>query len=94
MNTATRRVTGVGSQYHTYSLDWSPQQLTFAINGQTLYTYQPNPRTANNWPFDAPQYLLMNVAMVAGSSPFSKPIVYKSTISESTRIAWTSQDPC
>ncbi len=69
VNTATRRVTGVGSQYHTYSLDWSPQQLTFAINGQTLYTYQPNPRTANNWPFDAPQYLLMNVAMVAGSSP-------------------------
>ena len=68
VNTATRQVTGAGTQYHNYTLDWSPQQLTFAIDGQHLYTYQPNPRTANNWPFDAPQYLLLNVAMLTGSS--------------------------
>lgn len=68
VNTATRRVAGAGTQYQLYSLDWSPNQLTFAINGLTLYTYQPNPRNINNWPFDAPQYLLMNVAMLNGAS--------------------------
>ena len=69
VNTATRRVQGAGSQFQTYSLDWSPQQLTFAINGQPLYPYQPPQRTSANWPFDAPQYVLLNVAMLAGSSP-------------------------
>lgn len=68
INTATRRIPGAGQQFQIYSLDWQPNKLTFAINGQTLYTYQPSPRTSSNWPFDAPQYLLLNVAMLNGFS--------------------------
>jgi len=68
IHTATRRIPGAGQQFQIYSLDWQPNRLTFSINGQTLYTYQPNPRNSSNWPFDAPQYLLFNVAMLNGSA--------------------------
>ncbi len=68
-NTATRLVSGAISSFQVYSLDWEPHRLVFSINGQPLYTYQPTNRTASTWPFDASQYLIMNVAMLSAVSP-------------------------
>ena len=68
-NTATRWVAGATSGFQVYSLDWEPHRLVFSINGQPLYTYQPSTRTPSTWPFDAPQYMLMNVAMLSAVSP-------------------------
>jgi beta-glucanase (GH16 family) len=53
----------VANNFHVYSMNWSPNQITFLIDGVGFYTYNPEVKDASTWPFDADQYLLLNVAM-------------------------------
>ena len=57
------------NNYHIYSLNWSPFQISFLIDNVIYYTYNPTVKDANSWPFDKEQFLLLNVAMggVAGT---------------------------
>ena len=59
------------NDYHVYSLNWSPNQLTFLLDNVAYYTYNPSEKNADTWPFDKEQYLLLNVAMggIAGAIP-------------------------
>lgn len=59
----------VANDFHVYSMNWSPNQITFLIDGVGFYTYNPAVKDANTWPFDEDQYLLLNIAMggVAGA---------------------------
>lgn len=61
----------LGSDFHVYSMNWSPNQITFLLDGVPFYTYNPAVKNASTWPFDAEQYLLLNIAMggVAGAIP-------------------------
>lgn len=59
----------LGTDYHIYSMNWSPFQITFLLDGVPFYTYNPAVKTPSNWPFDLEQYLLLNIAMggIAGN---------------------------
>jgi beta-glucanase (GH16 family) len=61
----------ISTNYHIYSMNWSPYQITFLLDGIAYYTYNPAVKDNNTWPFDAEQYLLLNIAMggVAGTIP-------------------------
>ena len=61
----------LGNAYHVYSMNWSPFQISFLLDGIVFYTYNPSVKTPNNWPFTAEQYLLLNIAMggIAGTIP-------------------------
>ena len=59
----------VANDFHIYSMNWSPDQITFLIDGDAFYTYNPIVKDDSTWPFYEDQYLLLNVAMggVAGA---------------------------
>lgn len=61
----------IAENYHIYSMNWSPNQISFLLDGVEYWTYNPSNKTARNWPFDKEQYLLLNIAMggVAGAIP-------------------------
>jgi len=61
----------LGNSFHVYSMNWSPYQITFLLDGVAFYSYNPAVKTPSNWPFNAEQYLLLNIAMggVAGTIP-------------------------
>ncbi|SCY28406.1 Por secretion system C-terminal sorting domain-containing protein [Flavobacterium caeni] len=61
----------VQNEFHVYSMNWSPNQITFLLDGVAYYTYNPAVKTPNNWPFDLEQYLILNVAMggISGGIP-------------------------
>ncbi|MBL7885750.1 MAG: family 16 glycosylhydrolase [Flavobacterium sp.] len=61
----------LGNDFHVYSMNWSPNQITFLLDGVAFYTYNPTIKTPQNWPFNAEQYLLLNIAMggIAGTIP-------------------------
>lgn len=61
----------LGNNFHVYSMNWSPNQITFLLDGIPFYTYNPTEKNASTWPFIADQYLLLNIAMggVAGTIP-------------------------
>jgi beta-glucanase (GH16 family) len=61
----------ISSDFHIYSMNWSPNQITFLLDGIAYYTYNPAIKDNSTWPFNAEQYLLLNIAMggVAGTIP-------------------------
>lgn len=53
----------VSAQFHIYTVEWSAEKIVFSVDGTEHYTYSPEDKNANTWPFDAEQYLLFNVAI-------------------------------
>jgi beta-glucanase (GH16 family) len=69
MNTARKTLPNVAENFHIYSMNWSPDQITFLIDNVAYYTYKPSVKNDATWPFNKEQYLLLNVAMggIAGT---------------------------
>lgn len=65
INVGGQYVSGVSSSMHTYALEWTPTKMTFSVDSVVHYTYEPASRTSSTWPFDDPQYILMNIAIQA-----------------------------
>ncbi len=61
--------TDVSSTFHTYAMEWSPEKIDFFLDGALYYTYDPEVKDLDTWPFDADMYLLLNVAMVGNIDP-------------------------
>jgi beta-glucanase (GH16 family) len=59
----------LATDFHVYSMNWSPNQISFLLDGVVCYTYNPAVKDASNWPFNSEQYILLNIAMggVAGN---------------------------
>ncbi|MEZ4983841.1 MAG: family 16 glycosylhydrolase [Saprospiraceae bacterium] len=51
------------TEFHLYALDWYPDRMVFSVDGVVHYTYMPEVQNADTWPFDADQYLLLNIAI-------------------------------
>ena len=62
-NVGGQYISNASTQFNVYTLEWTPEQMIFSVNGYVHYTYNPNPQNSETWPFDAPQYLLMNIAI-------------------------------
>ncbi|MEL6393664.1 MAG: family 16 glycosylhydrolase [Bacteroidota bacterium] len=52
------------TEFHNYELIWSPDRMIFSVDGVVHYIYQPDVRNSDTWPFDADQYLILNVAIL------------------------------
>ena len=57
------------NEFHVYSLNWSPDEITFLLDGVSFYTYNPAVKDNSTWPFIEDQFLLLNLAMggIAGN---------------------------
>ena len=63
VNTSIQPLADVANDFHLYSMNWSPDQITFLIDGVGFYTYNPAVKNDDTWPFYLEQYLLLNIAM-------------------------------
>ncbi len=50
------------SAFHVYGVDWSPEKVDFLLDGEVVYTFANMHKTAQEWPFDKPFYLILNTA--------------------------------
>lgn len=57
------------NEFHVYSLEWTEENMEFAVDGVLHYTYEPEIQDENTWPFDEAQYLLLNIAIQPNISP-------------------------
>ena len=63
VNTSIQTLADVANNFHIYTMNWSPDQITFLIDGVGFYTYNPAVKNDDTWPFYLEQYLLLNIAM-------------------------------
>ncbi len=63
VNKGGRIISTVSSAFHVYSLEWGPDKMDFAVDGIIHYTYKPSVFNNSTWPFNAAQYLILNIAI-------------------------------
>ena len=63
VNNGGINATDLANNYHVYSLNWSPFEMSFLLDGVVFYTYNPSVKDASTWPFDKEQYILLDIAM-------------------------------
>jgi len=56
------RLSDVCTAFHTYQLDWTRERLRMGVDGRTVFTFNRS-ENPQEWPFDGPQYLILNVAV-------------------------------
>ncbi len=59
------------SEFHTYEANRTDKKIEFSVDGKLYYTYEPDVRNEETWPFDDPFFIIMNIAMGGnlGSDP-------------------------
>lgn len=62
-------VSTASTQFHVYALEWSSERMIFSVDGTVYYTYEPVVKDATTWPFNADQYLLLNIAIEPSIDP-------------------------
>lgn len=51
------------NRFHVYAVEWTPESITFLLNGKVYYHVTNEHKGADGWPFDKRFYLLLNVAV-------------------------------
>lgn len=60
---AGTQVADACSAFHTYQMLWTTSEVRFGIDGKQHFVY-PNAGTGKaQWPFDAPQFMILNIAI-------------------------------
>lgn len=63
VNKGGQTIPTTSTAFHVYALEWSPDKMVFSVDGRVHYTYEPPVKNPSTWPFNADQYLLLNIAI-------------------------------
>lgn len=58
----------LGDAFHTYAVEWSPNQIIWFLDGAEFARLGPNDLGGDRWVFDHPFFMILNVA-VGGNWP-------------------------
>jgi len=56
-------VANPGEDFHVYSMEWYPDRVEIFVDGTRYFTFRNEGTGSRSWPFDKPQYLLINLAI-------------------------------
>jgi len=69
VNKGGQTISTASSAFHVYALEWTPERMVFSVDGNVHYIYEPAVQNGETWPFDANQYILLNVAVLPDILP-------------------------
>ena len=49
--------------FHVYAMEWYADRIDIFVDGQKFFTYANDGSGSRSWPFDKPQYVLINLAI-------------------------------
>ena len=49
--------------FHTFAIEWTPEKIDFFLDGELYNHFGNEHKTSDEWPFDQPFYLLLNLAV-------------------------------
>jgi len=61
--TASINVANPWDAFHVYAMEWYPDRIEIFVDGQKYFTFLNENTGTRTWPFDQPQYLLINLAI-------------------------------
>ena len=49
--------------FHVFAIEWTETEIAFFVDDQHFYTFNPEERSVETWPFDQPFYIILNLAI-------------------------------
>ncbi len=49
--------------FHTYAVEWDAERISFYLDGERVFVYAPDSKGPDNWPYNQPFYIILNVAV-------------------------------
>lgn len=92
VNFKSKEISDVADNFHIYSVNWSPDQITFLIDDVGFYTYDPSVKDGNTWPFNLEQYLILNIAMGGIAGDIDGSFTESSMVIDYVRVYQTDPD--
>jgi beta-glucanase (GH16 family) len=56
-------VTKPYEDFHVYAMEWDAKKIDVFVDGKKYFTFENEGTGVEAWPFDAPQYLILNLAI-------------------------------
>jgi beta-glucanase (GH16 family) len=63
INTKKTSFPNIEEGFHVFALDWTKDKMDFFVDDVLVYTFQPEIKNENTWPFDKQFYFILNVAI-------------------------------
>ncbi len=63
INTKKTRFEDIEEGFHTYAINWTKEKIEFYVDNNLVYTFAPESKTVDVWPFSQPFYFIVNVAI-------------------------------
>jgi beta-glucanase (GH16 family) len=60
---AATQVADACTRFHRYQMHWTARQIQFGVDGTAHFTYTNQGKGRAQWPFSAPQFLILNLAV-------------------------------
>jgi beta-glucanase (GH16 family) len=60
---ATTSVPDACNEFHRYQMTWTANRITVGVDDRNYYQYSNDGSGNAEWPFDSPQYLILNIAV-------------------------------
>ena len=51
------------SEFHSYGIEWDSRKIDFQIDGSTIFTFENEQKSSEEWPFDQDFHLILNLAV-------------------------------
>jgi len=61
--TASVTIADPSADFHVYALEWYPDRIEAFVDGLRYFTFRNEGTGSRTWPFDQPEYLLLNLAI-------------------------------
>jgi beta-glucanase (GH16 family) len=57
------QVPDASEAFHVYAVEWTPERMDFHVDDRKYFTFENEKSGVAAWPFDAPHYLILNLAI-------------------------------
>lgn len=63
INTKKTKFPTIEEGFHLYAVEWDKDKIDFFVDGILVYTFSPENKNEDTWPFDKPFYIIVNLAI-------------------------------
>jgi beta-glucanase (GH16 family) len=62
-NSKKTEIKNMEEGFHVYAIEWNADKIEFFVDDLSVYTFQPEVKNEDTWPFNQPFFFILNVAV-------------------------------
>jgi beta-glucanase (GH16 family) len=62
-NSKKTEIKNIEEGFHVYAIEWTKDKIEFFVDDISIYTFHPETRNEDIWPFDQPFFFIINTAV-------------------------------